>query len=415
MKRHSSRLLAIATTTALAIAGVAATALSPVGASTHLKKFTGDPVKVATIGEFEVAQAGTSNPEVSGAIEARAKAINKAGGLKDASGKTHKVEVIVCNTNNDPNKAAQCMRDALAEGVVALVGNFTTYGSEIYPLLEQNKIPSIGPSPSEPISLQSDVSFPIVGGPVALLYYMPILLSENDADKISLVYPELAAAAQAVPVVQLSATAANTELVNKVAVPLDAADLAPQIAASTQNDANGIAAIVLGDAGAKYFVGLEQQGFDGKVATTSVFLTPQVLENAGDALKGTLVVNQATPASTKGVKGVKMFVKDMNAFDKNLDKSDGAVAAWAAMWVFERVAQTLPEITPAALLDAMGKVQGLDMGGLTPPLDTTTPFVVPEGFPLQIPRMFNPNGVLATVKDGKIVRTSKQFVNMFGQ
>jgi len=172
---------------------------------------------------------------------------------------------------------------------------------------------------------------------------------------------------------------------------------------------------VLGDAGAKYFVGLKQQGYEGKVATVSVFLTPEILENAADALQGTLIVNETTPASTKKVPGVKKFVKDMDAFDKDLDKSDGAAASWAAMWLFERVAQELPTIDRASVLDAMGKIEDLDMGGLTPPLTTTEPFVAPEGFPIQVPRLFNPTGVLAKIDDGKIVRSSKKFVNLFGQ
>lgn len=413
MKRHLARKLAIVSVASLA-AGLVVTATTPASAGGS-KKFTGDPIKVATVGEFAVAEAGTSNPEVSGAVEARAEAINKAGGLKDASGKTHKVEVTVCNTNNDPNKAAQCTRDAIEDGVVAFIGNFTTYGSQVFPLLEQEGIASVGPTPSEPVSLQSDVSFPIVAGPVGLLYYMPYMLKDNDASKLSVVYPELAAAATALPVIKLSSDAAGTEVVNEVAVPLDAADLAPQIAASMENDADGIAAIVLGDAGAKYFVGLKQQGYEGKVATVSVFLTPEILENAADALQGTLIVNETTPASTKNVPGVKKFVKDMNAFDKDLDKSDGAAASWAAMWLFERVAQELPTIDRASVLDAMGKIQDLDMGGLTPPLTTTEPFVTPEGFPIQVPRLFNPTGVLAKIDDGKIVRSSKKFVNLFGQ
>ncbi len=411
MERRSGRRLAILAV-AVSLSGLTATAST---AAAGAKKPTGDPIKVMTIGEFEVAEAGSANPEVSGAIEARAKAINKKGGLEDASGVKHELDVVVCNTNNDPNRAAQCARDAVDQKVVALVGNFTTLGSQVYPLLEENNIPSIGPSPSEPLALSSKVSFPIVAGPIGLLYEMPRLLASKGASKISAVYPELAAAAAAVPVIQLSATSANVDLVNKVAVPLDAADLAPQVAASLQNGADGITAIVIGDAGAKYFVGLKQQGFDGDVATVSVFLTPQILENAGDALEGTLIVNQAVPVTAKGVPGVKKFVKDMNALDKSLDKSDGALGSWAAAWVFERVAKTLREITPAALLDAMGKLDGFDMGGVTPPLTTTTEFQAPAGFPIKIPRMFNPTGVLAKIKDGKVIRTSKQFVNLFGE
>ncbi len=63
----------------------------------------------------------------------------------------------------------------------------------------------------------------------------------------------------------------------------------------------------------------------------------------------------------------------------------------------------------------MGKLDGFDMGGVTPPLTTTTEFQAPAGFPIKIPRMFNPTGVLAKIKDGKVIRTSKQFVNLFGE
>src|SRR5215210_4797541 len=69
------------------------------------KATKGGPVTIYTIGEYEVAAVGSSNPEVSGAVEARAEAINKAGGLKDATGATHHLEVVVCNTNLDPNRA----------------------------------------------------------------------------------------------------------------------------------------------------------------------------------------------------------------------------------------------------------------------------------------------------------------------
>ncbi len=101
----------------------------------------GDPVTIYTIGEYEVTVAGSSNPEVSGAVEARAKAINKAGGLKDATGVTHKLKVVVCNTNNDPNLAEQCARDAVDDDAAAVVGMFSTFGPQMYPILEAAQIP----------------------------------------------------------------------------------------------------------------------------------------------------------------------------------------------------------------------------------------------------------------------------------
>src|SRR5204862_246911 len=118
---------------------------------------------------------------------------------------------------------------------------------------------------------------------------MPRLLASKGATKISAVYPDLAGAAAAVPVMAISAAQAKAELVNKVAVPIDATDLSPYIAAAEQGGANGIAAVLIGDQGGKLYVGLKQQNFTGKTATISVFLTPQLIQSVGSALNGVLV------------------------------------------------------------------------------------------------------------------------------
>ena len=56
------------------------------GVASGAAKPKGDPITIMTIGEFQVTAAGSSNPEVSAAVRARAKTINKAGGLKDSVG-----------------------------------------------------------------------------------------------------------------------------------------------------------------------------------------------------------------------------------------------------------------------------------------------------------------------------------------
>jgi hypothetical protein len=58
----------------------------------------------------------------------------------------------------------------------------------------------------------------------------------------------------------------------------------------------------------------------------------------------------------------------------------------------------------------MGKQDNFDTGGITPPLTTTAPYT---GGVFDLPRMFNPTVVYAKVVDGKIKRTSKEFINAF--
>ncbi len=131
---------------ALAVA-LLPTATARAGAPARPKaKFTGPPLTVMTIGEFQVASVGSANPELAGAVKARAKAINANGGIKDASGATHQVKVIACNTNLDPNRATQCAQDAADRGVVAVVGDNSVNGGEILPVLENAGIASAKPA-----------------------------------------------------------------------------------------------------------------------------------------------------------------------------------------------------------------------------------------------------------------------------
>lgn len=393
------------------IALVFALVVSVVPAARAGQATKGDPIKIMTIGEFQVTAAGSANPEVSGAVEARAKAINKAGGIEDADGVAHKVEVVVCNTDNDPNKAEACARDAVDQEVAATVGNFTAIGASVYPILEQAGIASVGPTASEPTSLTSPVAFSLQSGIPGIFFEMPRLLGEEDASKISLVYPDLPAAAQAVPLVGIAASAAGVEVVNEVVVPLDSADLAPEVAAATANDADGIMALVIGDQTGRLVQGLAQAGYEGALATASAFLTPEILSELKDELDGTFVVQNYPPASAKSVAGIKAFNKDMNAFDKELGKTDSAVNSWLATYAFEQVAAGT-DLSAAGVLAALNETTDLDTLGLTPPIDFTTPVTV-AAFPL--PRLFNPTVVDTVVKKGKVVSLDKPpvFVNPF--
>ena len=387
---------------------------SPVAANAGAgKASTGDPITIMTIGEFEVAAAGSANPEVSGGVEARAQAINKAGGLKDASGATHKLKVKVCNTNNDPNQATQCARDAVDLGVAAVVGNFTALGGSVYPTLEAAGIPSIGPTASDPTSLTSPVSFPLQSGIPGIFYDMPRILAQAGSTKISLVYPDLAAAAQLVPIVDLAATAAGVEVVNKISVPLDAADLAPQVEAATANGADGIMAVVIGDQTGRLIQGLDQTGYDGALTTASAFLTPALIKQLGKQLDGTFVVLNYPPSSAKKVPGIKAFNKDMKTFDKSLGLTDSALNSWLATYVFEKTVSGLDKITSASVLAALNATADVDTLGLTPTINFTAPVKV-AAFPL--PRIFNPTVVEAQVKKSKVVslKSPPEFVNPFG-
>jgi ABC-type branched-subunit amino acid transport system substrate-binding protein len=245
---------------------------------------------------------------------------------------------------------------------------------------------------------------------------MPELLAEKGAKKISLIYPDIPGAAAAQLFVDEGIKKGGAEDGGAVPVAPDATDLTPAIAAATADGIDGVVAFLLGDAQGTLLQTAEQQGVTAKLVTASPFLTPALLDSLGDVTDGLLVVGTTVPI-TKKTKGGKMFIKDMKAFDKKLPQTDLAAQNWLGTWLIERVASTLPEITPAALLDAMGKLTDFDMGGLTPPLTTSKPFTSDNPtFSSLLSRMYNPTVVFETVKNGKIFLTKKKgdpFVNPF--
>ena len=81
--------------------------------------------------------------------------INNAGGLNG-----HELELITCNEGADPNKAADCARQAVDEGVAAMVGGFTANGDAIMPILEEAGIPWFAPPGISSAELSSERQLP---------------------------------------------------------------------------------------------------------------------------------------------------------------------------------------------------------------------------------------------------------------
>lgn len=399
--------------TVLAAAGLAACSSSsgsnrPSSGSTGAAHApSGTPILIGTMGAFDTgSQGGTQDPEWPGAVQARVKAINAAGGIHGRP-----VEVLVCNTGLDPNQVTACARQAVAKHVVAEIGLNTNDSNLVVPILQKAGIPLIGPVAVDASTLTSSISFPIASGVPGAFFGMPALLAQQKATKISLIYPNIPGAGAALSMYSASTKAHQLTSLRSIAVSLTTTDLSPTVASATSSGANGLVAFLVGQAQGQLLEAIKQQGFHGPVVTDASFLTPQLLASAGSRLDGTLVVGTMRPVSNTSP-GVQMFLKDMAAYDASLPTTDGAENNWAATWVFQRVAQSLSAITARTVLQAMSKLHNLDMGGITPPLTTTHAFTGVPG----ITRLFNPTVTFQKVANGKLVgigASSDPFVNPF--
>jgi ABC-type branched-subunit amino acid transport system substrate-binding protein len=393
---------------AVAVLGAMAWVPATAGAAPKPK---GEPIKVMVAGDWTFPDGSTDNGAPD-AAEARAKAINKAGGIQGRP-----VEVIVCDTALDPNKAEDCARQAIDEGVVALIGAALNQTEEprSLPLLKENDIAVIASVGQGALSLTDSNSFIIGNGTTGLFQGMgQVLTATKGAKKLKFVVSDLGGAAIAFFRTYLDSglELAGAELVgDPVLVPTDATDMAPYVAAATTDDPDGVLTFITGDTGANFIQELRRGGYDGPVAAAPGVLGEDLLKELGDAASNLYAYSAYDSVSPK-VPGYKQFIKEMKSVGASGELNERAVNAWLGMWVFERVAADLPAIDRPSVLAAMGQITDMDMGGITPPLTTTAPGVAAE--PL-LARVFDPYGLFLQAKGGrwKVAKVSDTFFNVY--
>jgi len=345
----------------------------PAGAEAPAKT-SGDPVKVMVIYEKS---AGVANPEIPEGAKAAAKALNKGDGIGGRP-----VKVLVCDTNNDPNTAAECGRTAVDEGVVALVGVLTPYSDGFMPLMEENNIPSIGVVAAGASDFTSPAAFPITGGLPATAGNLPRFLADDGAEKVSIARIDLAQAA-IIPTFATTTLAAVGQTLNQdVPVPESAPDMSSYVEAALADGTDGILVALSGQDAVNFVQAAKQADPNVKLAVIST--EPGAFRDAlGDDAAG-IIQGPAflPPLSVKTPEGTR-FLKEMKAAGYK-DTTGFRLNSWVSMQVLAQVADPLSEVTAPAVFDALNTTDDLETG-LTPPLQWTTPADV--GLPLE--RVFN--------------------------
>ena len=383
MHRRRSLIAATAFGAGVALIGLG---LTPAAAGA---KPSGDPVKVMVVYEKS---AGVANPEIPDGAVAAAKAMNKDDGIGGRP-----VKVLKCDTNNDPNTAAECGRKAVDEGVVALIGVLTPHSGSIMPLMEQNKIPSIGVVAAGASDFTSPASFPITGGLPATAGDLPRFLADAGAKKISIARIDLAQAAIIPTFAEAALAKVGQEVVNDVPVPQGAPDMSSYVAASLANDTDGIVVALSGQDAVNFVIAAKQS--DPKVKIAVISTEPGAFQEAlGKDAAGIIQGPATLPPTTVKTKEGTRFLKEMKKAGFK-DTTGFRLNSWMAMQVLDKVAEGLPEVTAPAVFDALNAVTGLDTG-LTPPLQWKTPADV--GLPLA--RVFSACELAVKMTKGKKVK-----------
>jgi len=333
-------------------------------------RLTGTPLKLMVVYE---STGPSAVPEVSEGAMAAAKAINADGGIKGRP-----VQVIRCDTKADPNVATECGRKAVAESVVAMVGNLTIHGNRFMPLMARHKIASIGLEPATAADFTSAASFPVGGGAPVQFAGLSAALAQAGAKHIVLARQDIPAAAAVAPFVNAGLERFHLTM-RDVPVPPGAPDMSPYAAAALERGTDGIVVTQANQDAVNFIQAVRQANPDVKIALNAPS-NAEVNKALGSDADG-IIENGATSIALKNT-AEKQYEADMKAAGYD-DFTGYRLPAYAGVRVAQKLAEDLPSVTAPAVFNALQRAKDLETG-FTPPLQFT------EGGVAGLPRVFNP-------------------------
>jgi ABC-type branched-subunit amino acid transport system substrate-binding protein len=398
----NTKLAALASAT-LILGGIAACGSSNAGSGGAASG--GSVINVGITGIFS---AGPGYPGIPEAAQARVDSINAAGGIGG-----RKLKLISCNDDLNVNTAVACAQKLVQAKVVALLSPLSAFGNEIYPVFNNAHIPVIGTTTGTPSDATFPASFPITVGALGGFAGMPAALRSEGATKVGLLDEgdlgpvTLANEADFAAGEKASGFSAGPA----IGVPGTATDFGPYVAKALKDGVNGLG-LYLGNATseAQLAQAILQQDPKMKIVIAGFGINSQVISALGATASHLKVVLWGQPATATSEPGIAMFDADMKKYASSAPLNDLDIQAWSAVWLFQRVAGGLgKDITGASVLAAMNKLHNMSMGGIYPPLTTTTTCSTCDG----ATRMFNPTIVVGEIVGGKVVAVDGKFVSAF--
>lgn len=324
----------------------------------------GDTIKVLTYGPFEAK--GFSLPQVKTGAQAGVDKVNEAGGING-----HKLELIACNDNNDPNTAAGCARQAVQEKVVAVLGGFSTFEPQLIPVLEKAGIPVIGGTPIT--NFTSKVIYPVTGGAASSLFGLGAAMAGNPTceGRVGAVIEDFAATQGAVKLFELGVLASGAEFTGVSKAPQGARDFAPAVTAASENAA--CVGFVAGPQTSPQIVAAASKVPAIELLGGSESILPNAsIKALGAAADGVVAVSNYLPlTSDTDTAAMKEFIARGKKIDPEFDPDQGAASAYLASAILAKALESSSaEISSASIITALDKLSGFDTG-LGPVVDFT--------------------------------------------
>ncbi|GAA1264561.1 ABC transporter substrate-binding protein [Kitasatospora nipponensis] len=345
---------------------------------------------------------------VTALAEVIGKDVNAKGGLNG-----HHLRVITCNEHNTVDGGNACVRQAVDNKVIAVIGSYSLNSDSLLPGLEAAKIPYIGGYGLSGAEFSSPLSYPVAGGTPSLIAGNGRQLVAAGCRTIALVRPDTEAGDTLTGYLGSALRPDGVKLVD-VKVSEKAPDYGDAARKALGDDRPGTCAslALAPEQTAKLLDAYRKLAPKHTLLGAEIGSVPQSVvgpQGGGDGpLNNAYVTGWYPPTASRAWDALRVMLGS----DNRVDPSDLAVqTTWVAYQVFLQAAERLraagTPLTSKSLRDQLDSEDSLDTGGVTPRLSWSE--MLPSG---DSPRLVNTWVTYQQVKGGQLVEQQSGFLDM---
>lgn len=307
-------------------------------------------------------------PEMVTGAKAGVARLNADGGVDG-----HKVNLIVCDDQGNPNLDASCGRQAVADHVVAAVGSLSEYDQRFIPALAKAKIPYFGSTDINPIDHTSPVSFPIISTITDWTGMGQVMAKNSKGCKKGAVIGVNGPTVPGLVYMKSAFLADGGKTFREYLYPATVTTFTSYVADAITNGAQCVAIIGGPQANTAMLTAIKKSGTNLPVVSDLTAEVPSLYTPVGFPSGEMKVVGAYyAPGSGKAANGTTTFVKDMKA--QKASGESGSIDTLAensyqGVMMFAQAAKGLKAITGPAILAAVPKNMTRVATGLTPPFN----------------------------------------------
>lgn len=370
----------------------------------------GPPIKIG-----QIAPTGTSTynaPDSVAVARAAVRGVNARGGVDGRP-----LELVYCNNENDPNKAAACARKMVSEHVVATVRTIVIAGGDqVSAILAAGGIPDVGRGALIPAEFAAPNAYLLDGG--VIYPYSAVLqrFAEKGGKRVFLAATESASAEATFSVLTKLAARLGVSVVGQAKIAPSTADYAPFIANVQQSGAEAVLPaftqqMILQSVKAADQAGLHVEWLLNGGGITQQDLTGLPVDQTSRMIVGTGTMPLSAAGQNEGVARMKadieaQFTSGDAAADPNRLFAT-ALISWEAVNLLATLLKGQQTIDASTVTAALNGAKELDVA-------VSVPWTPSRPGPAGFPRVSHPYVYLSTVQNGELVLVQPDPVDVGG-